>query len=148
MLIEAYRSTVYPFIDFVHERLIDVGNRDGVFRAVRKIADRIETGSVERLDLSGFELLIEGAVIEPRLALARLNETFNDDEDGNDRQNNEDDGSKMFAQGCLDRLTFLEFVTSLSLKPQPIVDPLRQWLISYRALDRLSTRRRSTSHAS
>ena len=80
---------------------------------------------MERLNLSGFELLIESAVIEPRLAFAGLNETFNDDEDGNDRQNNEDDGSKMFAQGCLDRHTFLDFVTSLSLKPQPIAEPLR-----------------------
>ena len=31
---------------------------------------------VKRLDLSGLELLIEGAVIETRRSLARLNEPF------------------------------------------------------------------------
>ena len=72
-------------IDLVDERLIDVRNRDGVFRAVGKIADGVETGGVERLNLSGFELLVEGAVIEPRLAFAGLDEPLDDDEDGDHR---------------------------------------------------------------
>ena len=52
---------------------------------------------VERLDLARFEFLVESAVIETRLALTGLNEAFDDDENGDHRQDDEDDGPEVFA---------------------------------------------------
>ena len=68
LLVEADRSALYPLVNLIDEGLVDVGDGDGVLRAVGKIADRVEPGSVERLNLAGFELLIKGSVIEPGFA--------------------------------------------------------------------------------
>ena len=97
LLVEADRSAFDLLVDFVHERLVDVRDGDGILGAVGEIADGVEPGRVERLDLPGFELLVKGAVIEPGLAFARLNEPFDDDEDGDHRQDDQDDRLEMLA---------------------------------------------------
>ena len=52
---------------------------------------------MERLNLTGFELLIEGAVVEPRLALARRTKRSTMMNTSDDRQDDQDDGSEMLA---------------------------------------------------
>ncbi len=81
------------------------GTATRVLRAVGQVADRGQTGGVERLDLSGFELLIERAVVEAGLPFVRLDEPLHDDEDGDDRQDDENDGPQIFAHVALDRYT-------------------------------------------
>lgn len=52
---------------------------------------------MKRLNLAGLQLLIEGAVIEPRLTFARLDEPLDDKKDGDNRKYDEADGPDMFA---------------------------------------------------
>ena len=91
LLLEADRSALYLAIDFVDECLIEVRNRDRILGAVGKVADGAQPSGVKRLNLSGLELLIEGAIVEAGLAFAGRNEALDDDKDGDDRQDDEDD---------------------------------------------------------
>ena len=81
LLVEADRAALDLTVDLVDESLIEIGNGNRVLRAVGEIADGVEPGSVERLNLSRLELLVEGTIIESRLAFARRNEALDHDED-------------------------------------------------------------------
>jgi len=92
-------------LDVPNELLIRVGQRDYILLAVAKIAGSLLADGMERLNLPGFQFLVEDTVVEARRSFARLNDAFDHEEDRNHGKDDEQDRSEMFCHVAI-KLSF------------------------------------------
>ncbi len=84
-------------LDVLDELLVRIRQRDGVLAAARNIARRLLSDGVKRLDLAGFQFLIEDAVVETGRAFAGLHDALDDKEDRDDGEDDQEDRSEMLC---------------------------------------------------